>query len=338
MLATSHRIWTIRLASIGVVAAFSLCLSNSIGTWSVAIVATLPVSLLRGRCSLFCGRAHARVVRLNRGRFVAKALDQQVTDSAADDDEDYFDDEDELGSLLKQHLASLEELAEVEQARDELDSLHISVEESATVGVIRQFATPIYRAPLRANADEAEALNLDIIREARVLRASDEVGQTWSRNNYAGGYTSYAATRAAGRLHQVLPPVRQLEKWLEPHIEAYRGQSSADRTSGSPPSRLSMSECWINMMGNGTKHGFHTHDNAGISGTYYVSTPAGCSGLCFEDPRLGLMVGADKRHAIQYNVRAGEVILFPSWLRHMVPPNGGDDERISVSFNYVEEH
>ena len=32
--------------------------------------------------------------------------------------------------------------------------------------------------------------------------------------------------------------------------------------------------------------------------------------------------------------RAGDVILFESWLRHEVPPNRTTAERISISFNF----
>ena len=38
-----------------------------------------------------------------------------------------------------------------------------------------------------------------------------------------------------------------------------------------------------------------------------------------------------------YPVVAGNVILFESWLRHEVPVNQTDDQRISVSFNYAWE-
>jgi len=31
---------------------------------------------------------------------------------------------------------------------------------------------------------------------------------------------------------------------------------------------------------------------------------------------------------------AGRLVLFESWLRHEVPPNPVNDERVSVSFNY----
>ena len=33
--------------------------------------------------------------------------------------------------------------------------------------------------------------------------------------------------------------------------------------------------------------------------------------------------------------RAGTLLLWESWLRHEVPPNGGRENRISISFNYA---
>ena len=35
--------------------------------------------------------------------------------------------------------------------------------------------------------------------------------------------------------------------------------------------------------------------------------------------------------------KVGDVLLWESWLRHEVPPNMSEEERISVSFNYKWE-
>jgi uncharacterized protein (TIGR02466 family) len=42
----------------------------------------------------------------------------------------------------------------------------------------------------------------------------------------------------------------------------------------------------------------------------------------------------DLRSFIYAKPEVGEVLLWESWLRHEVPMNMSDDERISVSFNY----
>jgi uncharacterized protein (TIGR02466 family) len=72
-----------------------------------------------------------------------------------------------------------------------------------------------------------------------------------------------------------------------------------------------------------------------ISGTYYLAVPKGTSPLRVEDPRAALFMAAPPRK-IQHdlNPKAGEIILFESWLKHEVPPHHSNEDRISVSFNY----
>jgi len=38
---------------------------------------------------------------------------------------------------------------------------------------------------------------------------------------------------------------------------------------------------------------------------------------------------------VTYPAKAGNVLLFESWLRHEVPANPLQSERISISFNYA---
>ena len=72
--------------------------------------------------------------------------------------------------------------------------------------------------------------------------------------------------------------------------------------------------------------------------------PDGTSAIKFEDPRLPMMMAAPPRKTnanigsriFNYiNPNVGDVILWESWLRHEVPMNIAEDERISVSFNYA---
>ena len=80
-----------------------------------------------------------------------------------------------------------------------------------------------------------------------------------------------------------------------------------------------------------------------ISGTTYVAMPKGTSALKLEDPRLPMMMTAplrDKkapqelRSFVYLTPAVGEVLLWESWLRHEVPMNMSEEERVSVSFNY----
>ena len=74
-----------------------------------------------------------------------------------------------------------------------------------------------------------------------------------------------------------------------------------------------------------------------------MRTPRGCAGLKFEDPRLERFMASPPRLSgarranrpwVMLSARAGQVVLFESWLRHEVTPNTQAAERVSISFNY----
>ncbi len=104
-----------------------------------------------------------------------------------------------------------------------------------------------------------------------------------------------------------------------------------------------MTDCWLNVMPAGVVHSLHLHPASFISGTYYVELPKGVAALKVEDPRLSRLMAAPPRRArapqpfrsfVEVPAKAGELVLFESWLRHEVPPARYTGERISISFNY----
>ncbi len=196
------------------------------------------------------------------------------------------------------------------------------------------FPTLIYCERLQARG--LRAFNADLLDESQRIREFDEAGRRWSAGNYPLGYTSYGSL---DRLQQFSSTFDQLRSQIDGHVAAYARALDWDLRGG----RLAMTDCWLNMMPRGCAHSFHVHPHAVISGTYYVHVPKGSSGLKFEDPRLTKMMAAPTRRArarpeqrphISYAAKAGDVILFESWLRHEVPANPVDEERVSVSFNY----
>ena len=103
--------------------------------------------------------------------------------------------------------------------------------------------------------------------------------------------------------------------------------------------RLIITQLWGNRNPKGSKHHEHVHPNSIISGVFYLR----------QDPKLPpIQFSKGSQHGMkldpkQYNIlnsetfilpcTAGELILFPSNLRHSVPINMGEEERISLSFN-----
>jgi uncharacterized protein (TIGR02466 family) len=196
------------------------------------------------------------------------------------------------------------------------------------------FPTLIYEAPLARR--RPLALERDLLAECTKLRAVDVDGQRWSRRNYPDGYTSYASLH---HLHRLSSTFRTLEKHLDRHVRAYARRLELDLDG----KRLTMTDCWVNVMPRHAVHALHLHPLSTISGTYYLKTPRGCSQLRFEDPRLSRLMAApprrpdcrpENRQQVSYPVEAGHLILFESWLRHEVRPSTVDAERVSVSFNY----
>ncbi len=195
------------------------------------------------------------------------------------------------------------------------------------------FPTRVYTTKLVRSAD---TLNARLLRECRQMREEDRAGHVWSETNYPGGYTSYSSL---SRLHRMSPTFEALEKRIDRHVRAFARALEFDLTGR----KLVMTDCWANVMTRQVVHGLHLHPLASVSGTYYVRTPRGCSGLKFEDPRLDRFMASPPRKSrarrenkvwVTLPAEAGNLVLFESWLRHEVAPNPSEAERVSVSFNY----
>lgn len=193
------------------------------------------------------------------------------------------------------------------------------------------FATRIYQTPLQR---DSRALNRALLEECRKVGDRDRAGQRWSEKNYPEGYTSYGSL---DQLHRLSSTFIRWRERVDRHVQAFARVQQWDLRGR----RLEMTDCWVNIMRRGSAHSLHLHPQSAISGTYYVQVPAGSSGLKFEDPRLSRLMAAPPRKAgsdlaphITYPARAGELILFESWLRHEVPVQRTRAERVSLSFNY----
>jgi uncharacterized protein (TIGR02466 family) len=103
--------------------------------------------------------------------------------------------------------------------------------------------------------------------------------------------------------------------------------------------RLVITQLWGNRNPKGSKHHEHVHPNSIISGVFYLRQDPKLPPIQFSKSNQDSMK-LDPRKYNSYNAEtfllpctSGELILFPSNLRHSVPTNMGEDERISLSFN-----
>lgn len=101
--------------------------------------------------------------------------------------------------------------------------------------------------------------------------------------------------------------------------------------------------CWANVNPKYASNKIHDHANCLFSGVYYVKTPKDSGNLMFYDPREARTFykpsvqafTAYTADAVAHPPEAGILLIFPSWLKHGVDPNLSDEERVSISFNYV---
>lgn len=196
------------------------------------------------------------------------------------------------------------------------------------------FVTPIYRAQLSEHGSAIDTAELEA--SCWSIAEDDEAGQKWCEENGYPGYTSYASLTDLGWRFEIF---KTLETVLDAHVSAFAADLQFDL--GDKP--LTLEDLWINILPQGGVHTSHIHPHSVVSGTTYVALPEGTSAIKFEDPRLAMMMAApprlpDARAALRsfhyVTPEIGDVLLWESWLRHEVPVNMAEEERISVSFNY----
>lgn len=201
--------------------------------------------------------------------------------------------------------------------------------------VTNLFVTPLYRAKLNDLAKKK--VNYEELRDTCIAIAEDdEAGQEWCEREGYPGYTSYASL---DDLPWRAPIFSDLEKALDKHVAAFCEALGFDLQG----KKLKCNAFWINILPEGGTHSSHIHPHSVISGTTYVSMPDGTSALKLEDPRLAMMMMSPLRKKdapqelqpfVYVKPEVGEMLLWESWLRHEVPMNMSEEERISVSFNY----
>ncbi|MGR3712975.1 MAG: 2OG-Fe(II) oxygenase family protein [Shimia sp.] len=199
------------------------------------------------------------------------------------------------------------------------------------------FVTRLYRARLSEFSSKVDAEELEA--SCYSIADDDEAGQAWCEEKGYPGYTSYASLTD---LPWRFPIFAEMVEALDQHVAAFVEDLEFDLDGR----KLVLEDIWINILPEGGMHSSHLHPHSVISGTTYVSMPEGASALKLEDPRSGRMMAAPIRKKgarrevepfIYMKPDVGDVLLWESWLRHEVPMNMSEDDRISVSFNYKWE-
>ena len=107
-----------------------------------------------------------------------------------------------------------------------------------------------------------------------------------------------------------------------------------------------LKEMWVNVLDTGGRQAMHNHANSFASGVVYLTpTHAGSQTVFMKSPGghdFSFKNDHAKTSPSEYNAdkwispapEPGDLVLFPSYLMHAVPPNQGA-RRISLSFNAI---
>ena len=103
--------------------------------------------------------------------------------------------------------------------------------------------------------------------------------------------------------------------------------------------RLVVTQCWLNKNPKGSKHHEHVHPNSIISGVFYLRQDKTLPPIQFSKAIQSSMKLDPKKYnnlnseTFLLPCDTGELLLFPSSLKHSVPTNMGKESRLSMSFN-----
>jgi uncharacterized protein (TIGR02466 family) len=109
----------------------------------------------------------------------------------------------------------------------------------------------------------------------------------------------------------------------------------------SPANKITpyITQSWLNYTEKNQYHHKHSHPNSLLSGVFYINCHEEYDKITFFNNNYSI-IKLEVKDWNLYNsetwwfpVKTGDIILFPSYLTHMVETKEGDNTRISLAFN-----
>jgi len=189
--------------------------------------------------------------------------------------------------------------------------------------VLDIFPTPIMRVPGALDPNLVDGL------------AEHFIAQAKQENNSSGNLVHTAMLRPSDS-----PLLVEAARQLTPHVVEFGALLFGERLG------WALKEMWVNVMGNGGRQAMHNHANSFISGVVYLTpthpdsrtmfmkSPGGIE-YSFKNDHPGVETNAyNAEKWISPQPQPGDLVMFPSYLMHAVPPNKGET-RVTMPFNAI---
>ncbi len=189
--------------------------------------------------------------------------------------------------------------------------------------VIGLFPTPVLRAPATLGPSLVRGLV-----------------EHFSARADRGSNTSPRLSHTALLRADESPLLAEAAQRITPHLAEFGLHLFGERMG------WGLKEMWVNFLERGGHQAMHNHANSFISGVVYLTpthansqtvflkSPGGTD-FAFRNDHRNIVPGPfNAQKWVSPAPAPGDMILFPSYLMHAVPPNEGD-LRISLAFNAI---
>ena len=129
------------------------------------------------------------------------------------------------------------------------------------------------------------------------------------------------------------PAYADIKNWIIKNLNNYRDNILNPKFD----MEIYLTESWVNYTNQNEQHHPHKHSNSYLSGVFYLNAIDDDTIQFFQDENL-FDIETNKYNLYNcptwnYPVSTGQLILFPSGIRHGVPMNPQNKTRISLAFN-----
>jgi uncharacterized protein (TIGR02466 family) len=181
--------------------------------------------------------------------------------------------------------------------------------------MMNMFAVPLYRTTLG--------------------RAFSQAEMQFFHETLRGAVPAIANQSSVSKKVLTSPQMKDIRSVIEEHLAQYI--RTVFNTSSQV--QLQITQSWLNLAGKGQSHHVHTHPNSVVSGVLYINL-APVDGISFYRNEDNIWYELLKQQDNYYNAHqyfvqtaVGDLLLFPSNVRHGVRPVTENVERVSLSFN-----